>query len=148
MKRFWTVTAIGVCLGIFLLLVKNIFQIPDGSFVRYYFAFALIIIVGAFLFNLVYIFVFQKKLSKAVKLFDAGEIDRYMEALEHLRRSAKGKYLNHLYAINLSAGYCEWKQYDRAIALLEPLSATRFSNRMVKMVHHLNLCMCYFYNDI
>ena len=46
--------------------------------------------------------------------------------------------------INLSAGYCRLGQYDKAAELLEHLSNVKLSG-VLKLVHCINLCYCYFY---
>lgn len=144
MKHFAKVIAAGVGLGVVLAVIQNGLQIEKNTFLRGYFIAGALIIAGIVLVNVLYHGRYRKEMQKAAVLLEEGKTGEYVAAVEELLRRARGKQLRNLLELNLSAGYCDLKQYDRAIALLEKLANERLSG-VVKMVHRLNLCVCYFY---
>lgn len=142
---------IGVCLGSLFLLGKIIFQISDAEIWNYYLTFAgvvlacsVIVLVGSIGFNLIYNFRYQKKMNAAIQLLHAGHTEEYIEKMESMLSLAKSRFAVNLLTINLSAGYINLKQYDKAAQLLEPLSKVKLLAPF-KVVHRINLCLCYFY---
>lgn len=144
MKRFLRVIGAGVCLGAALGIVRAVFQIDDGVFWRWFLGLAAAVIIGAALFNILYSLRYQRKMDAAVRLLEEGRTAEYIDAVEALRRTAKGKYIKNYLTLNLSAGYCDLKQFDKATDILEGLSGERLPG-VVRMVQRLNLCVCYFY---
>ncbi len=145
MKRLLIIFALGLIIGILLLIVQQVFQIPKDVFMHYYWILGAVVVVGAVLFNLFYVRNYQKKMKAAAALLDSGKTDEYIKVVGALRRNAKGRYLKNLFIVNLSAGYCDLKEYGKAIELLESLSDERLYG-ILKLVHRLNLCGSYFYN--
>lgn len=145
LKRILRILLLGICLGLFLGFLQSRFRIESGVFMTWYWITAGVILIGLVLFNTVYIGLYMKKMREAVILLEAGETKAYIKALEKLRGQARGRFLKNLFQLNLSAGYCDLKQYAKAISILEPLSAARPRGDM-QMVHRLNLCVCYFYS--
>ena len=68
----------------------------------------------------------------------------YIDGIENLLKTAKGKTLRNILELNLAAGYIEIKQFDIAIPMLEKLSHERLSGFSVNVVHKINLCLSYF----
>lgn len=142
---------IGVCLGSLFLLGKIVFQISDDAIWNYYLAFAgvvfacsVIALVGSIGFNLIYNLRYQKKMNAAIQLLHAGRAEEYIAEIKPMLSRAKGRFAVSLLTINLSAGYINLKQYDKASELLERLSNTKLPDGF-KVVHRINLCLCYFY---
>lgn len=144
MKRAVKIIAIGICLGLLLLAFQRGLQIDEGTFMRGYWIAALIVVLGAILFNLLYGLSYQKKIQKAAELLYAGKPQEYIDEIERLRRTAKGKALQNVLILNLAAGYIEMKQFETAIPMLEELSGKRLNGAGVKAAHWINLCMSYF----
>ena len=67
----------------------------------------------------------------------------YIDGIENLLKTAKGKILRNILELNLAAGYIEAKQFDIAIPMLEKLSHERLSGSSVNVVHKINLCLSY-----
>ena len=134
----------GLCWGLLLLLVKKIFQIPNNAFCLYCLILAGIAIVGPRAFYIFNNCRFLKKMKGAQQLWKANRVEEYIAEVESLRRRTKGRYANRMLAINLSAGYSQLKQYDKAVELLESVSNAKLPGDL-KLVHRLNLCLCYFY---
>lgn len=146
MKRILKIFAMGLVFGTLLLIVQRALGIPQDVFLQYYWVFGTVVIVSAVLYNHLYIGRYVKKMKSAAALLNAGRIDDYIETVGQLRHKAKGRYLKNLFTVNLSVGYCDRGEYDQAIELLESLWGARLYG-VVKMVHRLNLCGCYFYAD-
>lgn len=145
MKHILKVVGIGVGLGLVLLFLKQALRIPEETFMKYYWIFGVAVIVAVVLFNFFYIRSYQKKMKAAALLLEQGETKEYIEAVEALRQKAKGRYLKNLFTLNLSAGYCDLKEYKKAIELLKSLEKARLYQNL-KLVYHINLCVCYFYD--
>ncbi|WP_320983336.1 hypothetical protein, partial [Enterocloster bolteae] len=144
MKRMGKIIIAGLCLGLPLLFVKIVFQIPDDLFWKYYLICGGIAVVGTAAFNLLYNRRYLKKMQAAVHLLESNRAEEYVTEVESMRRLAKGRFANCMLTINLSAGYCKLKQYDKAAELLESISDVKLSGDL-ELVHRLNLCLCYFY---
>lgn len=145
LKRILRILVLGICLGLFLGFLRSKLQIESGVFMTWYWSLAAVVLIGIILFNTVYIRQFAKKMQEAAILLEAGEPRAYIKAVEKLRGQARGRFLKNLFQLNLSAGYCDLKQYAKAISLLEPLSVSHLRGDM-RLVHCLNLCVCYFYS--
>lgn len=146
MKHTLKVIGIGVGLGLVLLFFKEALRIPEEIFMKYYWIFGTAVIVAAVLFNFFYIRSYQKKMKAAALLLEQGETKEYIQVVEDLRKKAKGRYLQNLFTLNLSAGYCDLKEYDKATQLLKGLENVRL-HQDLKLVYHINLCFCYFYDE-
>ncbi len=144
MKHYLKIAACGIGLGVVLVIVQQILQIDKENFLYGYYIVAGILIVSIFLFNLLYVRFYQKKMHQAILLLEAGKADEYLVVVQHLLKRAKGRYLKNLLTLNLTAGYCDLKQYEQAIDILENLSKQKLRGQL-KMVQQLNLCACYFY---
>ncbi|MCI8441312.1 MAG: hypothetical protein HFG27_02090 [Provencibacterium sp.] len=144
MKHFAKVVVAGICLGLLLAAIRAFFQIDEAAFMRFYLIAGVAIVAGAALISLLYTGSYQKKMRQALVLLEEGRAQEYTEAVEKLLACARGRALQNLLRLNLSAGYCEQKQFDRALEILEGLSGERLFGIM-KTVHCLNLCLCCFY---
>lgn len=145
MKHILKVIGIGVVLGFVLLFFKQVLNLPEDVFMKYYWIFGVGVIVAAVLFNILYIRGYQKKMKAAALLLEQGKPQEYIKAVEALRQKAKGRHLQNLFALNLSAGYCDLKEYKKAIELLKSLENARLYQNL-KLVYTINLCVCYFYD--
>lgn len=145
MKRVLKIFALGAGVGILLLIVQQALHIPKDTFLHYYWIFGAVVIVGAIVFNRLYIFAYEKKMTAAAALLESGHTSEYLAAVETLRQNTKGRYLNNAFTVNLSAGYCDLHEYTKAIELLEGVPGLRLCG-VLKMVRQLNLCACYFYD--
>lgn len=146
MKRFLKMIAIGVTIGILLVIVQIAFNIPREIFLHYYKICGVAVILGVVFFNLFYNLSYQKKMKEAVKFLEAGNEKEYIEEVEALLSTAKGRNLKNFLKVNLSAGYCDLNEYEKAIGLLESLMDEKMYG-VLKMVQRLNLCVCYFYSN-
>lgn len=144
MKHFVKVIAAGIGIGIVLAVIQNGLQIEKTLFLKVYFMVGIAVIAGAVLINLLYYKKYREEMRQAAVLLEEGRTQEYVDTVKNMLQRAKGRQIRNLLKLNLSAGYCDLKQFDQAIDLLEGLSQERLSG-IVKMVHRLNLCVCYFY---
>ena len=146
MKHALKVIGIGVALGLVLLFLKQSLHISEEVFMIYFWILGVGILVVAVLFNFFYICSYQKKMKVAALLLDQGKTKEYIQAVEELRKRAKGRYLQNLFTLNLTAGYCDLKEYAKATELFKSLENVRLPCDL-KLVYHINLCICYFYDE-
>lgn len=144
MKRIIKIVGIGFVLGILLLIIQKTLSIPDDIFRKGYWIMGIFVIVGAVLFNVLYNLSYSKKIQKAIGLLKEGKCKAYIEQIEKIKEKAKGKTLRSVLDVNLSAGYYDLKQYDKTIAILEPLAKVKLRDE-IRIVWLLNLCLSYFY---
>ena len=146
MKKRIRMVLVGVCLGIFLLIVQKWLHINEEQFLRWYWFAASVVVAVLVLASVIYHYRYQKKMRSLAALLEQGSTDAYMEGVKSLLSTAKGSSLRNVLKLNLSAGYCEKRQFDQAERILEELSQERLLGA-VKMIHRLNLCVCYFYTS-
>lgn len=144
MKRILKVVALGVCIGLLLGVFKGAFQIDDDVFNRWYWITAAAVVLGAVLINVLYNTFYQQKMKKLIPLLEAKRPQEYVARVEQLLETAKGQSLRKILTMNLTAGYIDLKQFDKAIELLEGISDKKLVGSAVKTVYRLNLCTCYF----
>ena len=146
LKRIIKIAVFGVCLGLILVIIQNVFQIDEGVFMHGYWIAAPGIVLAAVLFNIVYNTSYQRKMLKAKALLDEGRAQEYIAETEKLLQTAKGENLRNILGLNLAAGYMEMKEFGTAIGMLEELRERHLPSGAVKMILNLNLCVSYFYD--
>ncbi len=146
MKRYITVVIIGVCIGILLLIIKETLNIDGGIFWKFYIIGGVAVVLGAVLFNVLYTNKYQTKMKKALSLLEEGKTQEYINIVQELLKNAKSKNLKTYFKLNLTAGYCKLKQFDKAIEILEELQNQPLKSSF-DIVCRLNLCICYFYTS-
>ena len=144
LKRVAKIVLIGVCFGLILLFLKISFRIDDAAFMHGYWIATVAIVLGAVLINVCYNLIYFNKVKKIAKLLSEEKPQEYIDGIENLLKTAKGKTLRNILELNLAAGYIETKQFDIAIPMLEKLSHERLSGSSVNVVHKINLCLSYF----
>ena len=144
MKRIGKVVLFGVCLGLVLVLIQNSFQIPEDVFMQGYWIAAIVVVLGALVINISYNLYYTAKMKKLLPLLYGGEPRGYIEGMDALRKSAKGKTLRSTLELNLAAGYMEEKDYGTAISLLEAVDPRQLRVDSARVVRAINLCESYF----
>lgn len=144
MKRIGKVFLFGVCLGLVLVLIQNSFQIPEDVFMKGYWIAAIVVVLGALVINISYNLYYTAKMKKLLPLLFGGEPRGYIEGMEALIKTAKGKTLRSTLELNLAAGYMEEKDYGTAISLLEAVEPRQLRVDSARVVRAINLCESYF----
>lgn len=143
-RRVGRTLAIGVTLGISLGFITSVLDIDKDVFMKYYIVAAILIVAGVFLYNYLYIRKHNQEMSQAINLLNEGKTEEYMVRVSELERKVKGKALKNLMRLNLTAGYCDLKEYEKALEILETLRKEKLKGD-VELVWRLNTCLCYFY---
>lgn len=144
MKRILKIFIIGVCIGIVALLIQKFFHIDEDVFMRGYYIVAIVIIIGAVLFNILYNRYYFKKVRILSEQLLEEKPQAYIEGIQTLLKTAKGRYLQNTLRLNLTAGYMEQKRFEEAIQILEGLSDKQRKGAVVNVVYCINLFICYF----
>lgn len=144
MKRIGKVVLFGVCLGLVLVLIQNSFQIPEDVFMQGYWIAAIVVVLGALVINISYNLYYTAKMKKLLPMLYGGEPRGYIEGMEALIKTAKGKTLRSTLELNLAAGYMEEKDYRTAISLLEAVDPRQLRVDSARVVRAINLCESYF----
>lgn len=134
----------GVCLGLVLVLIQNSFQIPEDVFMQGYWIGAIVVVLGMLVINISYNLYYIGKVKKLLNLLYGGEARGYIEGMEALLKTAKGKTLRSTLELNLAAGYMEEKDYGTAISLLEAVDPKQLRVDSARVVRAINLCESYF----
>ena len=143
MKRILKTIALGVVLGLVLLMIQRGLGIDEDAFLRGYWIAAPVLLIGVVLFNVLYNLCYQRKVRALVPLLQEGKAEEFAAGMERLLQTARGKGLRSLLQLNLAAGQLEAGQTARAVRLLEELAACRFRGS-AEAVRRLNLCLGYF----
>lgn len=144
MKRIMKIFIIGVCIGIVALLIRKSFHIDEDVFMRGYYIAAIVIVIGAVLFNILYNRYYFKKVRVLSEQLLEVKPQAYIEGMQALLKTAKGRYLQNTLRLNLTAGYMEQKRFKEAIEILEGLSHKQRKGAVVNVVYCINLFICYF----
>lgn len=144
MKRIMKIFIIGVCIGIVALLIQKSFHIDEDVFMRGYYIAAIVIVIGAVLFNILYNRYYFKKVRVLSEQLLEEKPQAYIEGMQALLKTAKGRYLQNTLRLNLTAGYMEQKRFEEAIEILEGLSEKQRKGAVVNVVYCINLFICYF----
>lgn len=144
MKRILKIFIIGVCIGIVALLIQKFFHIDEDVFMRGYYIVAIVIIIGAVLFNILYNRYYFNKVRILSEQLLEEKPQAYIEGIQTLLKTAKGRYLQNTLRLNLTAGYMEQKRFEEAIQILEGLSDKQRKGAVVNVVYCINLFICYF----
>lgn len=144
MMRIGKAVFFGVCLGLVLVLIQSSFQIQEDVFMQGYWIAAIVVVLGMLIINISYNLYYIGKVKKLLNLLYAGDSRRYIEGMEALIKTAKGKTLRSTLELNLAAGYMEEKDYGTAISLLEAVDPRQLRVDSARVVRAINLCESYF----
>lgn len=145
-KILLKIAAVGICLGLALAIIRQVFHIDQDAFMRGYWIAAPVIVAGAALASAFYYMSYQEKMRRITALLDEGKAEEYIAEMEKMLETAKGQKLRNILKLNLTAGYMDEKRYDVAGHILEGLSGKYSAGSPEEVVRRLNLCMCYFYD--
>ena len=96
MKRVGKILAIGITLGVGLSLIRVALDIDTDTFLVYYWMVAIILLVGAMIFNVLYTKKYYKEMYRAVDVLNQGNAEEYIAMVSELEQKVKGKALKNL----------------------------------------------------
>ncbi len=138
---------VGLLVGIVLTLLSDALGIDQKTLQLVLNLLFLAIVLGAIIFNFLYVRPFRKRVYRQSALLEAGKPDEALADMEQMMedpRVQKMKYMKRLCRLNMTAAYCDLHQYEQAMVIFQELSAEKLCG-MEELVYHLNLCICYFY---
>lgn len=144
MKRIIKILALGICLGLGLVLIQQVLNIDEHTFLTWYWVMVPAILVGVVLINALYNLSYLRKAKSLATQLEEGHPQAFVEGMEKLLHSAKGRRLREVLTLNLAAGYVEAQQFDTAIPMLEAMDHQRLRNSALGVTHRINLCLSYF----
>lgn len=147
MKGILKPLALGALLGIILLIIQNIFKIPDAAFQKWVFVTFTVVIIASVAFNIFVVRKYQKRILKQIALLESGKQEAALLDMQEMLELAHKKGLKNIERIchlNITAALCDLKEYDKALELLKSMEKYKFKGNE-NFVYKLNLCACYFY---
>ena len=151
MKKHLKYIGFGFLIGIGITIVLSIISKTTNIDLDHLTNVVLVIATLVVLFTLIYNYLYTRKYRKRVmyqlELLNKHEPElalKDMQDLYQLLIKKHSKYYVNIVKLNMSAAYCDMKQYAEALALLLELSETELSGQC-DFIYRLNLCACYFY---
>ena len=145
MKRFLIIIIGGIAYGMALLFCGNIFELSDSQMKLLYICSAIAIFIITLTINLVYNFIYARKINKLIPLLEEEKYDDYLDKMTAIRNKVKSKYIRDTAQLNLSPALLGKKEYTTAVKILEELESDVRNVPLSDMVRRLNLCFCHFY---
>ena len=145
MKRFLSILVIGIVYASILLVCEIGLGLNGRQIFVIYIVSAVIIFVGAILFNLIYNVVYIKKIQKLLLLFDEGKFDECINKLNAIEKTTKSKHIKNMAKLNMAYTFMKKKDYGEAKYILESFGSSLEKIPEVEMTIRLNLCLCCFY---
>lgn len=145
MKRFLSILVMGIVYASILLVCEIGLGLNGRQIFVIYIVSAVIIFVGAILFNLIYNVVYIKKINKLVSLFDEGKFDECIDKLNAMEKTTKSKHIKSMAKLNMACAFMKKKDYVEAKYIFESFGSSLEKMPEVEMTRRLNLCLCYFH---
>ena len=145
MKRFLSILVMGIVYASILLVCEIGLGLNGRQIFVIYIVSAVIIFVGAILFNLIYNVVHIKKINKLVSLFDEGKFDECIDKLNAMEKTTKSKHIKNMAKLNMACAFMKKKDYVEEKYIFECFGSSLEKMPEVEMTRRLNLCLCYFH---
>ena len=142
MKRFLSILVMGIVYASILLVCEIGLGLNGRQIFVIYIVSAVIIFVGAILFNLIYNVVYIKKINKLVSLFDEGKFDECIDKLNAMEKTTKSKHIKNMAKLNMACAFMKKKDYVEAKYIFESFGSSLEKMPEVEMTRRLNLCLC------
>lgn len=136
---------IGIPLGIILAILKNVIDIKDNIFWKYYIILAIIVIAGAVILSCLYQIRFARKLNVINKqVMEQGNLDLFFEDVENLLNRSKSRFHRSLLMLNLCYGLGKKKEYAKGLEVLDAIDLKSVKG-INKIIYYLNKVCFHFY---
>lgn len=125
---------LGVVIGIFMVVVENVFNIPRDVMRKAYFILGAVAIVGSVAINILWQKNFQKKVQALMPiLYEENNPDLFIEENKKLLENMRSPYNKAFLLLNISVGYSDKRDYQKAkeILLQIPENAIRGLNGII-----------------
>ena len=143
--KYIIIIVLGIVYGCILLFCKKILNLSSKDMTRLYICSSIAILVVTAIVNLVYNFIYARKINRLIPLLKEGETKQYFEKMTEIKNKVKSKHIRTIAQLNLTPALIENGEYTSAVAILEEIENNMRKFPLGDMVRRLNLCMCYFY---
>ncbi len=144
MRRFLSNLAIALTLVILALFMKFVLQMDDVTLTIWIWIFLALVLIGAITFNFFYVRKYNKINVELIGLLDAGDARTFVREIEGFLPKINNRYVKQMFLLNLSTGYSDLGQDDKAMQILEGLTKEKLYTSL-RTVVYLNQCMIYFF---
>ena len=120
-KRFLIIIPLGIIYGIALNLCRNVYNLSNSQMMWIYICSALVIFVITLTINLIYNYIYARKINKLIPLLEEEKYDEYLDKMTAIRNKVKSKYIRDTAQLNLSPALMGKKEYTGAVEILEDL---------------------------
>ena len=145
MKRLLIIIPLGIIYGIALNLCRKVYNLSNSQMMWVYICSAIAIFISTLTINLVYNYIYARKINKLIPLLEEEKYDDYLDKMTAIRNKVKSKYIRDTAQLNLSPALMGKKGYTAALKILEELESDVRKVPLSDMVRRLNLCFCHFY---
>lgn len=152
MKKHIKYIGAGLLMGLFIaLLIEGIsksLNLQQTLITNIFLVCGLILLAMGISYNFVYLRRYRKRIRNHISLLESGKAETALKdmILMHEELTKKGaKHLAQVVKLNMTAAYCDLKEYDEALNILLELASEKFEG-IEDLVYRLNLCACYYYS--
>ncbi|MHC1721667.1 MAG: hypothetical protein AB9836_00535 [Aminipila sp.] len=143
--RLKYILGIGIPLGIILAIVKNVMDIGEDTFWKYYIILSIIVITVVVSVSSLYQLRFARKLSAINKqVMELGNLDLFFEDVEKMLKITKSRFHRSLLMIDLCYGLGKKKEYAKGLEVLESIDLKSLRG-INKIIHYLDKVCFNFY---
>ena len=147
MKKHLKPMALGLCLGLLIFGTGKFFGIQPQTIVLVSILVAVFVVLGACAYNYIYMRKYRERVQHQLRLLEEEHPREALADMEAMWEETKGKNMKRvarLCRLNMTAAYCDLKEYEKALEVLRELSSEKLVGNE-DLVYRLNLCACYFY---
>ncbi|MDO5026904.1 MAG: hypothetical protein Q4E50_03625 [Tissierellia bacterium] len=143
-KKTKILISVGVVLGLGIFLIKEAFQIEDEILFSYYWKIGLGFLISVIVINSLYLLYYLNKAKKLLDLYNKKDFRNFIDEHEKIIKKVKSRILKDQFSVNLSAGYIENGELEKARDLLEDMDFNCIKDEKISLVYAINLCVVYF----
>lgn len=143
--RIKYILGIGIPLGIILAIFKNVVNIEDEVFWKYYIILAIIVIASVVILSCLYQVRFARKLSTINKqVMEQGNLELFFQDVEKLLSRTKSRFHRSLLLLNLCYGLGKKKEYAKGLEVLDSIDVKSVKG-INRIIYYLDKVCFHFY---
>lgn len=144
MKRHLKFIGLGVLLGLVLLFFTKALKIPEDLFFKYYWILGAGVILLAIIINIICWINFSKKLQALLKMYsEEKNPQKFIDENKKLLEKTKFRSYKAMLKLNISAGYCNLKEFIKAKETLLSFDKKDLPG-INRTIYDMNLAFVYF----
>lgn len=143
--RIKYILGIGIPFGIILAIFKNVINIEDEVFWKYYIILAIIVIASVVILSCLYQVRFARKLSTINKqVMEQGNLELFFQDVEKLLSRTKSRFHRSLLLLNLCYGLGKKKEYAKGLEVLDSIDVKSVRG-INQIIYYLDKVCFHFY---